>query len=337
MKRALFIAIVMAASLTTAAQTPTTVRVNVRLVNVVTTVMDRDGKFVPNLTVDDFELLEDGVPQKVTHFSQDRDVPVSVGILLDTSGSMTTKMRTAIAAVERFLNNIHPDDDIFLMTFARGISLEQDFTSDRRKLAKAMNSLNVGGGTPLYDGLQRAIDKVHHGRHDKRAVLVVSDGMDAGSRITTREGLLQTIRGAEVLVYGLGASQRLYADPNEHIPFTLPTQSSVARGPTSIANAPVNRGNRGTSTNVNGVNMTALKQFASASGGQAFLLSDTFINDGSSAIDETLTAIAEELRGQYTLGYYPSAVDNGEFHTLKVTTRQNHSVRARTGYQSRPD
>jgi VWFA-related protein len=325
------------AALTLLAQDPTTVRVDVRLVNVVTTVTDRDGRFVPGLTVDDFTVMEDGVPQKITHFSQDRNVPVSVGILIDTSGSMAGKISTASAAVERFLHNIHADDDIFLMTFARSITLEQDFTSDRKKLAKALTSLNVGGGTLLYDGLKEAIEKVEKGRHDKRAVLVLSDGIDSGSKATTRDQLLQTIRGAEVLVYGLGTSQTVYADPNEHIPFTLPTPSSAARGPSAISNARGSGSRRGASANtVTGVNMAVMNEFAANSGGQAFLLADTFVDDGKSEIDRILTAIADELRGQYTLGYYPSAPDNGSFHTIKVATRTGDHVRARTGYQGRP-
>jgi hypothetical protein len=79
-----------------------------------------------------------------------------------------------------------------------------------------------------------------------------------------------------------------------------------------------------------------MNQFAANSGGQAFLLADTFVNEGASEIDRILNTIAEELRGQYTIGYYPSAPDNGRFHTIKVTTRGNHSIRARTGYQGRP-
>jgi VWFA-related protein len=320
--------------LAVAAQQSSTLRVDVRLVNVVATVTDADGKFVPDLTAVDFTVLEDGVAQKITHFTQDRNVPVSVGILLDTSGSMSAKMRTATAAVERFIHSIHADDDIFLMTFSRGVSLEQDFTSDRRKLAKALTSLRVGGSTLLYDGLRQAIDKVHRGRHDKRAVLVISDGMDAGSK-TTLDALLRAIRGAEVLIYGLGTAQTLYADPNEHVPFTLPTPSSTARGPAAIANARAPNRRGGPNNSITGVNMTVLNQFASASGGQGYLLMDTFIDSGISEIDTVLTAIADELRGQYTLGYYPSAVDNGNFHTIKVTTRGNHNVRARTGYQGK--
>lgn len=335
MKYAFAIAATLLAVFSSAAQTPTTLRVDVRLVNVVATVTDANGKFVPNLTAEDFTVREDGVEQKITHFTQDRDVPVSVGLLLDTSGSMVSKMRSASAAVERFLNKIHPDDDVFLMTFSKDITLEEDFTSDRKKLARALTSLNVGGGTLLYDGLKQAIDKVHKGRHDKRAVLVISDGFDSGSKASTLDSLLRTIRGAEVLVYGLGAAPTVYADPNEHVPFTLPTPSSSARGPVAIANARGAR--RGTTANpVPGVNMSVLYQFAANSGGQSYLLTDTFIDEGTSDIDRVLNTIAEELRGQYTLGYYPSAPDDGNFHTIRVTTRNNANVRTRTGYQGRP-
>jgi Ca-activated chloride channel family protein len=336
MRRGLLLVTVLLAVLTIQGQTPTTLRVDVRLVNVVTTVTETDGKFVPGLTPDDFTVLEDGVPQKISHFSQDRNVPVSVGILLDTSGSMVGKMQTATAAVERFINNIHADDDIFLMTFARTITLEQDFTNDRRKLARALKSLTVSGGTLLYDGLRLAIDKVQMGRHEKRAILVISDGFDSGSRRSSLENLLGAIRGAEVLVYGLGTGQTFYADPNEHIPFTLPTPSSTARGPIVVSNSRGTGARRGVPNNVTGVNMSVLNQFAENSGGQAFLLESTFIDKGDSEIDKVLTTIAEELRGQYTLGYYPSAPDRAGYHTIKVTTRKPYNVRARTGYQGRP-
>ena len=91
------------------------VRVDVRLVNVIATVTDTRGRNVSNLTADDFVLEEDGKPQEITHFSQDQDVPVSVGILLDTSGSMDRRIRTAVEAVERFIRRIHQKDEIFLI------------------------------------------------------------------------------------------------------------------------------------------------------------------------------------------------------------------------------
>jgi Ca-activated chloride channel family protein len=324
--RTIIIATSVLVAITLLAQTPTTLRVDVRLVNVVATVTDGSGKFIPNLKAEDFTVLEDGVPQKISHFTQDHDIPVSVGILLDTSGSMIERIRTATDAVDRFLSDIHKDDDIFLMTFSGKISLEQDFTDDRRKLSRAMNSLTVGGGTLLYDGIRRAMDKVLTGRHDKRAVLVISDGVDTSSRNATLEALLRTIRSEEVLVYGLGVAQRVYADPAEHIPFTLPTPSSSNRPPTQ------NTRGRGSG----GLNMGVLNQFADNSGGQAFVLSNTFIDEGSSDLEKALTTIADELRGQYTIGYYPSVPDNGRFHTIKITTTGGYRVRARTGYQGKP-
>lgn len=335
MNKALLVATFVLLTLTLVAQTPTTLRVDVRLVNVVTTVTDASGKFVPNLTADDFTVFEDGEPQKITHFTQDHNVPVSVGMLLDTSGSMAGKMQAATGAVERFLNRIHSDDDIFLMTFSKGTYVEQDFTSDRRKLARAMMSLRVGGSTYLYEALTEAIEKVQRGKHDKRAILVISDGMDSQNKSGALEEVLRKIRGSEVLVYGLGASQTVYADPNEHVPFTLPTPSSTARGPSVVTNARGNATRRGSPNPVTGVNMVVLRQFAENSGGQSFLLADTFVESGNSDLEKVLTTIAEELRGQYTLGYYPSTVDSGGFHSIKVSARGNYNIRARSGYQGR--
>src|SRR5438552_2280867 len=112
-----FLAILITLSVVLAAAS-SQVRVDVRLVNVVATVTDDHGQYVPNLTQDDFTLYEDGKIQEISHFSQDQNVPVSVGILLDTSASMDRKIRTAVEAVDRFIRRIQPDDEIFLMTFS---------------------------------------------------------------------------------------------------------------------------------------------------------------------------------------------------------------------------
>src|SRR5437870_6949942 len=157
------------------------VRVEVRLVNVVATVTDPRGRNIPNLTADDFILEEDGKAQEITHFSQDQNVPVSVGILLDTSGSMDRKIRTAIEAVERFSRRIHQNDEIFLITFSGRPVLQQDFTDDREKLAQALRHLTATGGTALYDALSQGLTKIQSGRHNKRAILLITDGQDTAS------------------------------------------------------------------------------------------------------------------------------------------------------------
>src|SRR4030095_7012550 len=141
------------------------VRVDVRLVNVVATVTDKAGRYVGNLTADDFIVQEDGTPQTISHFSQDHDIPISVGILLDTSGSMERKIRTAVDAVDRFIRKTNEDDEIFLMTFSSEHTLRQDFTNDREALSEALRKMWVTGGTALYDALGEGIEKVRSGRH----------------------------------------------------------------------------------------------------------------------------------------------------------------------------
>src|SRR5438128_9127007 len=130
-------------------------KVDVALVNVVATVTDDKGRYVANLSADDFIVQEDGQPETISHFSQSNDLPVSVGIVLDTSGSMERKIATATSSVERFIRTIHEDDDIFLLTFSDRPIIAQDFTSDRDRLASALRRIRVGGGTALYDALDQ--------------------------------------------------------------------------------------------------------------------------------------------------------------------------------------
>ena len=104
---------------------------------------------------------------------------ISIGVIFDVSGSMQRTVRTAQRAVDRFFEMVDPDDEVFLMTFARRTSFIVDFTSDRDKLRNALWSVvNAGGATALYDSLYQALQKVKQGRHQKKAVLLVTDGHD---------------------------------------------------------------------------------------------------------------------------------------------------------------
>src|SRR5215475_9342299 len=100
-------------------------KVDVALVNVVATVTDETGHYISDLTADDFVVTEDGMSQTISHFSQSNDLPVSMGIVLDTSGSMERKIGTATDAVERFIRTVHHEDDIFLLTFSNRPQLQQ--------------------------------------------------------------------------------------------------------------------------------------------------------------------------------------------------------------------
>jgi VWFA-related protein len=312
--QALVIMILLAAITVMAAQ----VHVDVRLVNVVTTVTDVRGRNVGSLTADDFILEEDGKPQTITHFTQDHDVPVSVGILLDTSGSMDRKIRTAIEAVERFTRRIHPNDEIFLVTFSGGAILRQDFTDDRDKLAQALRHLNATGGTALYDALSAGLNKIRSGRHAKHAILLITDGQDTAST-TKLEEVVQTIRESDLLIYPVGISSLSYAKGFDPI------------GPGQLASLLAGKPERTAQSRRDEVDLNVLHMFAENSGGRAFLLAESLINHGTQ-IEKVLDAIADELRSQYTLGFYPTHPDDNRYHALRVRTRSNETVRARKGY-----
>ena len=182
----------------------TVYRSGVDLVYVTATVVDRDGRFVAGLTADDFVVSEEGRPQKIVSFSAVR-VPVSLGIALDVSGSMTPpQMATARAAIRRLVNDLlGPDDELFFAVFERKTLLLQEWTSDRQVFGRALDGAKVGGTTALYDAVQTLLPVVESGRHDKKALLVVSDGDDRASRISQRD-LQRSVRASDVLVYALG-------------------------------------------------------------------------------------------------------------------------------------
>jgi Ca-activated chloride channel family protein len=293
------------------------VRVDVRLVNVVATVTNGRGQYVPNLTQDDFTLEEDGKTQQIAHFSQDRNVPVSVGILLDTSASMDRKIRTAVEAVDRFIRRIHQDDEIFLMTFAGQPVLRQDFTDDRDKLSQSLRRIFPTGGTALYDAVADSVTKIHASHHDKRAILVITDGQDTASAAKLEE-VLQSIRKSDVLVYPIGISPLTYAKGPDRSPWGWPLPGLLA-------------GKAGSQNKHDEVDMNVLRAFAEHSGGRAFLLAETFVGRGTQ-IEKILDAIADELRSQYTLGYYAPSPDDGHYHSIRIRTRTGDSVRARRGY-----
>jgi Ca-activated chloride channel family protein len=279
-------------------------RVDVRLVNVYATVIDSTGRYVDGLKKNDFLVEEDGKRQTLTHFDWSQDTPVSVGIVLDTSDSMRSKIETATNAVDRFVRTIHPDDEIFLMGFDDEAYLLQDFTSDRSKLRKALRYADPGGSTVLYDALEQALDKIESGTNSKRAILLITDGQDTASRASFAE-VRQRIRKSELLLYALGIS-----DTPDF----------------GTANPAGRFAGRDT------VDMNVLKTFARDSGGSAYPVSRDTLGGKNSPFDGILAEIAEELRNQYTLAYHPTHPDDGQFHTIRVATRFGYSVRARQGY-----
>jgi Ca-activated chloride channel family protein len=178
------------------------IRIGTNLVSVNITVTDSYGRFVTGLEKGHFEVYDDKVRQEVAHFS-DEDAPVSVGIVYDVSGSMKERITRSLAALKRFFDTSHEDDDIFLMAFNERPLLVQDFTTSANQALGRMMFVQPKKSTALYDAMYLAVEKLQQGRHPKKALLIISDGQDNNSRYTYKE-LRNRAKEADVIIYAIG-------------------------------------------------------------------------------------------------------------------------------------
>jgi Ca-activated chloride channel family protein len=172
------------------------------LVNVVISVTDPYGRFVTGLTQDHFEIYDDKVKQRISHFS-DEDAPISLGVIYDVSGSMKERITRSVRALKRFIETSHHDDDFFLVGFNDRAKLVQDFTTSGDQIASHLMFVQPKGSTALYDAAYLAVEKVQQGRHTKKALLIISDGQDNSSRYTYKE-LRNRVKEADVQIYAIG-------------------------------------------------------------------------------------------------------------------------------------
>jgi VWFA-related protein len=312
----------------------------VELINVTATVSDSNGRFVPNLRQEDFTVFEDDVAQTVTQFSAER-VPVSLGIVLDTSGSMVgEKIEAARNALNRFLYDLLDDqDEIFLYRFNNDVVLLQDWTTDRRLLSRALGRIAPNGGTAMYDAVVEAIPTAAAGRNQKKAIVVISDGNDTASRSGVHE-VRQAIRESEVLVYAIGIDgegppmyrpQSPLPPPRTPLPIPFPFPGGPGRRRPGLQPFPQfgPGGGQGgwRQRNDDRVNESALRDMTDDSGGR------TEIIRSPRDLDPATAGIADELSKQYYLGYQSTGKKDGRWHAIRVEMKnRSYRVRARKGY-----
>ena len=286
-------------------------RTAVELINVTVTVTDGTGRFVSGLRREDFRIFEDGVEQPVSHFSNDR-VPVSLGIALDTSGSMDgDKMRAARTALNRFLFDLlDRADEVFLYRFNSNPELVEGWTTDRQRVSSELGRLQPRGGTAMYDTVAEAVPMAQSGSHRKKALLVISDGNDTSST-TEVPDLKQMIRETEVLVYAIGIdgtdAQRTTGGtqqpgggtyprgPRNPVPLPFPfpgRRTPPIQPPPSAPSGPSSRNARSDDR----VNAAALRELTDDSGGR------TEIIRSAMDLDPATAGIADELSRQVLSG-----------------------------------
>jgi VWFA-related protein len=311
----------------------------VELINVTATVSDPTGRFVSGLQQDDFLVYEDDKPVNVTHFSAER-VPVSLGIALDTSGSMAGhKIQAAQDALDRFLFELlDKSDEIFLYRFSNVPMLLQGWTRDRQLLSRALGRITPNGGTAMYDAVADAIPLAQQGQNRKKALLIISDGNDTASGMNIRE-VKARIRESEVMVYAIGIDgeaettsrpQAPMGPPRFPTPFPFPGRRPGTFPPVGGSGRGGGSGGwgGGRTRNVDDrVNVAALRDMTDDSGGRTEIVRD------ARDLDPSTANIADELSKQYYLGYQASGTKDGRWHAIRVEVKNhNYRVRARRGY-----
>jgi VWFA-related protein len=304
----------------------TTFSTDVRVVNLFATVHDAQGHVVRNLTKDDFTLEEDGRPQTIRYFSQESDLPLILGLLIDTSISQRRVLGEERAASYRFLSQVlRPDKDrAFVIHFDRAVELLQDLTSSRQKLDDALAELETptrgpryggrpggpdagrwrGGGTQLYDSVllasEEVIRKDDRKLSGRKALIVLTDGVDTGSKVSLARAI-ESAQRADALVYSI-----LFSDPE--------MQSGRRRD------------YHGRYSGVDGEQI--LQRLSRETGGSFFEVSD------SKPISAIYTQLEEELRTQYSVGYTPDQADTGPgYRKIHLATKQpGLRVETRDGY-----
>jgi VWFA-related protein len=239
------------------------------LVLIPVTITDREGKTITGLEREHFKLFEDAAEQEIVHFTAE-DAPASIGIVLDTSGSMRSKIPSARQAVNALLANANPDDEFFLVKFATEAHLVVPLTNRLDDIRFQMETLKTSGTTALLDAVRLALTEMEHAKHERKAIIIISDGEDNSSSWTVSD-LKTAVKKHDTVVYGIG------------IPAFAGERSECIVGQQCGA--------------------ALLRNIAKQTGGRSFEVNRI------QQLPEIVATIGGWLRHQYVLGYVPTHLE----------------------------
>jgi len=336
-----------------------TIPVNVKVVTLPVTVRDKHGAVVSNLTKDDFNLSEDGRPQAIKYFNHDTNLPLNLGLLVDTSMSQRNVIDDERTASQHFLDQMltNANDRAFVIQFDREVDLLEDLTSDKGKLRNAIDQLGApqfqhttsdnssdhdqgqghhrygGGGTTLYDGIYLASNEVMKQQKGRKAIVILTDGVDRGSRETLNSAI-EAAQRADTVVYAL-----YYKGEEGHSSSGgYPAGGGGRHGgwgypgggyPGGGGGYPGGRGGgqrpQSQESHVDGKKI--LEQICSQTGGRIFEVTK------KETAEQAFTTIAGEMRSQYLLGYTPDKSSDPGYHKIVLTAnKKDLTVQTREGY-----
>src|SRR5213593_118549 len=212
-----------------------TLSVDVELVNVTATVIDASGRYIESLTERDFQVLEDGREQTISFFSHDTRIPVSIGVLIDSSGSHQDKLEQGLQIVSEIAAMLSPGDEMFVITFNSRAVLRQKFTSSAGEIQRALVGVRAGGETAVYDAISLGLDELKAAKNRKQILVLLTDGFDTRSKIKAAEAE-ESMTKSDALVYAIGIDDddnnpRTRKRPRYHIyEYMLGRLTSAGRG-----------------------------------------------------------------------------------------------------------
>jgi len=304
------------------------VRIDTNLVTVPVSVLDRQGRLIPNLQREQFKVFENDVEQQIVHF-EPTEKPFTVALMLDTSGSTVFHLSEIKEAAIEFAKQLRPQDRVLVVTFDRLVMLLTEATSDLKVVTSVIdrNAL-TGFSTRLYDAVDIVITQRLNKIPGRKAIVLFTDGVDTFSYNATYKSTLHQVDEQEILIYPVqyDTSDYIPVHETEITSATTKTPGGSATvtetGPNSLLKMP------GTLTADYEVASQYLQQLADKTGARLYRANDPKQLAGA------FSRIAEELRSQYSLGYYPATpVKSGERRSIKVRVDQaNIAVRARESY-----
>ncbi|MBX3278557.1 MAG: VWA domain-containing protein [Acidobacteria bacterium] len=299
-----------------------TVRIDTSLVLVPVSVLDRDGKYIPDLNVGNFTIYEDGIKQEISDFGA-TESPFHVALLLDMSGSTRFRVEDIQDAALAFVEQLRPQDRVCVIAFDSEVRIAAEFTNDRMLLTRAILRTRTGGATRVYDALDLVLTERLSGIDGRKAIVIFSDGVDTASRIAKREDVLAHVEESGALVYAVRydtlqevEGRVLAVVPPGVVPLLDPASRRLF-SPEQLRQDYAEAAQY-------------LEALARRSGARYYDV-DTLVD-----VKQAFTGIAEELRRQYWLGYYPSnQAQDGVYRKIRVSVdRSDAAVRARDGYRT---
>jgi Ca-activated chloride channel family protein len=299
---ALILLSIVCSSITASAvtQDQDTLKVSVDLVNVPFSVTDRHGRFVSGLTAKDFTVEEDGRRQQIRNFARENELPLTLAMLIDTSPSVRPVFEEEKTTANAFLESILRTKDLALVIgFDRSVTLVQDYTENIKLLRRAIDELETGGGTSVYDAVYLACKEKLGSEAGRKAIILISDGEDTTSKVKFNEALFAAHQ-SDTIIYAIS--------------------NSFSGGV-----FPYGRNRR---TGSGGGDIGTLRKFSTETGGA------TFVVNNQNTFAKIFEQIAQELRSQYSLGYNSTnSARDGKFRQIKIIPRDSsYTIRARKGY-----